>query len=62
MMCDLEDWPHHLVLLLALMRSIFRVLEFVGEFEESVFDVLEAVRRRFAVFGATNRWHRDVSD
>lgn len=59
-MCDLKDWPHHLVLLLAFVRSIFGVLEFVGEFEESVFDVLEAVRRRFAVFGAANWWHFDV--
>lgn len=32
-MCDLEDWPQHLVLLLALVRGVLGVLHLVGELE-----------------------------
>ena len=56
-MCDLEDGPHHLVLLLALVRCILRVLHLVLEFEECVFDVVEAFWRRLAIARAADRWH-----
>lgn len=59
-MSDLEDWPDHFVLLLSFVRGILGVLELVGEFEQSVFDVFEAVRRRLAVSGAADRRHYDL--
>lgn len=46
---DLEDRPEHLMLLLAFVARVFGILEFVLEFEESIFDVLETVGRGFAV-------------
>ena len=55
---DLEDGPQHLVLLLALVARVLGVFEAVLEFEEGVFDVVEAVGRGFAVFAcASYRWH-----
>lgn len=56
-MSDLEDWPDHFVLFLSFVRGIFGILELVGEFEQSVFDVFEAVGRRLAVSGAADRRH-----
>lgn len=57
LMCDLEHRPHHLVLLLALVRGVFGVFHLVGELEERVFDVVEAVGRGFAVLCAADGWH-----
>lgn len=56
-MRDLEDGPHHLMLLLAFMRGVFGVLELVGEFEKGVFNVVEAIWRGLAVSGAADRRH-----
>jgi hypothetical protein len=49
LMGDLEDRPQHLVLLLALVRGVLGVFHLVGELEEGVFDVVEALWRRLAV-------------
>lgn len=56
-MMDLEDWPLHLMLLLALMRCVFGVFEFVVELKEGVFEILEAWWRGFFVAGGADRWH-----
>jgi hypothetical protein len=48
-MGDLKDRPQHLVLLLALVRGVLGVLHLVGELEQGVLDVLEAIGRRLAV-------------
>jgi hypothetical protein len=56
-MSDLEDGPDHFVLFLSFVRSIFGVLELVGEFEQRVFDVFETIGWRLAVSGATDRRH-----
>lgn len=48
-MGDLEDRPQHLMLLLALVRSVLGVLHLVRELEQGVFDVVEAIGRRLAV-------------
>ena len=56
-MCDLENWPQHLMLLLSLMACVLSVFELVLELEESVFDVVKAVRWRFAILGCANSWH-----
>ena len=56
-MCDLEDGPQHLVLLSALVRGIFGILHLVGEFEECVLNVFEAIWWRFAVLGRTDGRH-----
>lgn len=45
----LKSWPDHLMLLPPFVASIFGVFHLVGELEEGVFDVLEAVGRRLAV-------------
>lgn len=42
LMANLENGPEHLMFLLALMRCIFGVLHFIAEFQEGVFDVIEA--------------------
>lgn len=47
---DLKDRPQHLMLLLALVACIFGVFHLVGELEESILDVLEAIWWRLAVF------------
>lgn len=44
LMCDLEDGPRHLVLLLSFVGCILSVLHLVLEFEQRVFDVLKALR------------------
>ena len=54
---DLEDRPLHLVLLFALVTRVLGVLHLVGELEESILDVVEAIRWRLAVSCATDRWH-----
>lgn len=59
-MSDLKDGPDHFVLLLPFVRGILGVLELVGEFEQSVFDVFEAVGRRLAILGAANRRHFEL--
>lgn len=43
LMRDLEDWPLHLVLLLAFVGGVLGVFHFVLKLEQSVFDVFEAV-------------------
>jgi len=57
LMCDLEDGPHHLVPLLALVRGVLGVLHLVLELEERVFDVFEAIWGRFAVARRADWWH-----
>lgn len=42
-MCDLEDWPHHLVLLATLERGILRIFHLVAKLEQCVFDIFEAI-------------------
>ena len=57
LMCDLEDGPQHLVLLLALVARVLGILHLVAEFEEGVFEVLEAVGWWFTVLGGADGWH-----
>lgn len=45
---DLKNRPHHLVLLLAVVRGVLGVLHLVAELEQRVFDVVEARWRGFA--------------
>lgn len=45
----LKSWPDHLMLLPSFMARIFGVFHLVGELEKGVFDVLEAIGRRFAI-------------
>lgn len=56
-MGDLKDGPDHFLLFLSFMRSVLGILEFVGEFEQRVFDVFESIGWGFAVSGATDRRH-----
>ena len=56
-MCDLEDGPQHLVLLLALVAGVLGVLHLVAEFQQGVFEVFEAIGRWFAVLGGADGWH-----
>lgn len=49
-MGDLEDGPKHLVFLFALMTGVLGILHLVGELEESILDVFEAIWRWLAVF------------
>lgn len=56
-MSDLEDWPEHFVLLLALMTGILGVFHFVGEFEECIFNIFKAFWRRLAVLCCPDGWH-----
>jgi hypothetical protein len=56
-MGDLEDRPQHLMLLLALVRGVLGVLHLVGELEQSVLDVVEAIGRRLAVTRGTEGRH-----
>lgn len=48
-MANLENGPEHLVFLLALMRCIFGILHLIAEFQERVFDVIEACWGWFAI-------------
>jgi hypothetical protein len=57
LMGDLEDRPQHLVLLLALVRRILGVFHLVGELEQGVFNVVEALWRRLTVAGCAERRH-----
>ena len=52
-MGDLENGPHHFVLLLSLMRCILRILHLVLELEQRILDVLEALWRRLPVSGTS---------
>jgi hypothetical protein len=54
---NLKDGPQSLISLLSLVRRILGVFHLVGELEEGVFDVVEAVWWRFAVAGTADRWH-----
>lgn len=55
---DLKDRPQHLVLLLALVRGVLGVFHFVAELEQRVFDVVETLGRRLAVFRSAEGRHR----
>ena len=56
-MGDLKDGPDHFLLFLSFMRSVLGILEFVGEFEQRVFDVFKSIWWGLAVSGATDRRH-----
>lgn len=56
-MCDLKYRPLHLVPLLALVAGVLGVLHLVAKLEQRVFDVVEAVGRRFAVLGGADGGH-----
>lgn len=57
-MRDLEDRPLHLVLLLSFVAGIFSILHLVGELEEGVLDVVEALWRGLTAFAsASDCWH-----
>jgi hypothetical protein len=45
------------VLLLALVRGVLGIFHLVGELEEGVFDVVEALWRRLAVAGCAKGRH-----
>jgi hypothetical protein len=57
LMGDLKDRPQHLVLLLALVRGVLGVLHLVGELEQRVFDIVEALWGRLAVAGCAEGRH-----
>lgn len=57
LMANLENGPEHLVLLLALMRCIFGIFHFIAEFQECVFDVIEACWGWFAIARCANWRH-----
>lgn len=56
-MTDLKYRPQNLVSLLALVRRVLGVLHLVAEFEQRVFQVVEAVWRRFAITRRSYRRH-----
>lgn len=56
-MRDLEDGPQALLPRLARVRRRLGVLHLVGEFEEGVFDVVEAFGWGLAVLGCADGWH-----
>jgi len=56
-MRDLEDGPERFATLLALVRGVFGIFHLVGEFEEGVFDVVEAFGGRFAGAGWADGGH-----
>ena len=49
LMTDLKNWPQNLVPLLALVRRVLCVLHLIAELEQSVFQIVEAIRRRFPI-------------
>lgn len=52
------------MLLLALMRRVFRVFHLVAEFQQGIFDIVKALWRGFAIAGGAYRRHigkRDFS-
>lgn len=57
LMTDLKYRPQNLVSLLALVRCVLGVLHLVAEFEQRVFQVVEAVWRRFAITRRSYRRH-----
>jgi len=56
-MRDLKNGPDGFVALLAVVGGGFGVFHLVGEFEEGVFDVVEAVGWGLAVLGGADGWH-----
>lgn len=56
-MTDLEYGPENFVFLLSFMRCILRILHLVAEFQEGIFEIVEARGRRFAIAGSANRRH-----
>ena len=63
-MADLENRPENFIFFLSFMRCVFCVLHFVAEFQQGIFDILEAGGRRFAIAGSANGRHgrRYVTD
>ena len=57
LMTDLEDRPQHLMLLLAVVGCVFGIFHLVAEFEERVFDVVEAWGWCFAIARGSYRRH-----
>lgn len=57
LMRDLEDGPLHFVLLFAFVAGVFGVFHLVGELEEGVFEVVEAIWRRLAVLRGADGGH-----
>jgi len=60
LVADLEDGPENFVFLLSLMRSILGIFHLIAELEQSIFDIVEAGRRRFAISGCANGRHDEV--
>lgn len=56
-MGNLEDGPEGLVALFALVGGVLGVFHLVAEFEEGVFDVVEAGGRGFAGAGGADGGH-----
>jgi hypothetical protein len=56
-MTYLKYRPEDLMSFLALMRRILRIFHFIGEFQERVFDVVEAFGWGFAVARGADGWH-----
>lgn len=48
-MADLKYGPQHLMLLLSIVAGVLGILHFIAEFEQCVFDFVEALRRGLAV-------------
>lgn len=61
LVADLEDGPQHLVFLLSLVRGILGILHLIAELEKSVFYVVEAGWRRFAIAGSANGRHSELA-
>jgi hypothetical protein len=61
LVADLEDRPEYLVPFLSLVWSILRVFHLVAELQQSIFNVIEAIWRSFAVARGTNGWHLSCS-
>lgn len=56
-MADLEYRPENFIFLLSFMRCVFRILHFVAEFQQGIFNIVEAGGRRFAIAGSANWRH-----
>lgn len=57
---NLKDWPENFMFLLALMRRILRILHFIAEFQQSIFDIIEPSWWGFAIASCrANGWHGD---
>lgn len=60
MMTDLKYRPQHLVPFLPFVRRVLGVFHLVAEFEERVFDVVEAGGWGFAVSRRAYWWHDEL--